>query len=298
MNKNNCPICSSLSDLSNHAHELYFVTSFFIGVKSNKIRAIGEWLRLSSMLQKVEISPWKHDRPRMFICEPAGAALDSEEKYYSLYATELTRFFYTMNALEETYRLVAENYKDNLNKKNKKRIRDNSIKSLILFEHMESQYIPKYMPHINDNLRISFEKYCHRYEKELINTLEYSSHHKCYGLNLVRNLRNHLAHGVIPININPDYNSTFEEWFELYHLLRKATRVTLLYIQAFLSKYGTIFDTEIYLDSIKYFDWCEEENNQTDNNHSDASHNLPDLDNILAELHLKGSLGFYKFINF
>ncbi|EPR0412676.1 hypothetical protein ACUZIR_003044 [Enterobacter asburiae] len=295
--KKECPICSSLSELSKHAHEVYYFSSFFIGSADIKIRAISEWIRLSSMLENVEISPWKHDRQSIFMCEPAVEALDSEGKHYSLYATELTRFFYTINALEETYRFVSQYYNERLNKRFKNDIRDESVKAIILFESMEKLHIPKHMPHINDNLRISFEKYCSTYNKNLNNSFKYETNHKCYGLNLVRNLRNHLAHGVIPININPNYNSTFEQWLDLYHLIRKATRVSLLYIQAFLSKYGSIFDTEIYLDSIGYYNWLEE--NYADSyTQGDQENESPDVTDIISQLHLDDCFGYYKFSNF
>lgn len=66
-----------------------------------------------------------------------------------------------------------------------------------------------------------------------------------YALQLVRNLRNHVAHGTFPLGPPADYGG-YEDSDELALVLRHACRVSALYIQIILRWFSTGFESYEY----------------------------------------------------
>lgn len=70
---------------------------------------------------------------------------------------------------------------------------------------------------------------------------------------MIRNLRNHISHGVFPIIDNPDYWGEGElSRNELVALLFHASRVTALYIQSLIYKFNKGFHSDLYFASISF----------------------------------------------
>nr|DAO68361.1 MAG TPA: hypothetical protein [Caudoviricetes sp.] len=298
MKDKNCSLCHSLTEIKSHLHELAVLTECFYGENRLNFLAMNQWLTLSSTLDNVEINPYLHDRSSLSImCRPHYEALDSDRKYFSAYTTELTRLFFVCNALEEVYRFVSTFFTDELNTSFKNPVRDNSMKSLILFDKIEEKHLPKHFEHYNQNLCTLFERYTSLYNKKVNNKLSYPKEHRCYALNIIRNIRNDIAHGVIPINLNPEYGFTGDNWKTLYFLIQRATRTILLYIQAFLSKYGNDFDMEEYYERVGYVYWLESKDIRNECTESVEVSEPADLSALLSELHLKSGFGYYRFID-
>lgn len=291
-----CDTCSSLTDISNHTHELALFTSCYFGEHQEKTYAISEWLKLSSMLEKVEISAWKHERFSMFTCEPTIVLLNSEGKYNSAYVTELTRFIFTCNALEETYKLMSIYYNKNLHPRNEIPNKP-SIKTIVLFDSIEDNILPKNFYHYLNTLEALVKEYIKNHNSEFKYLDLYQDGHKCRALDTIRLLRNHYAHGTIPINLTPDYGCSIQVWNNLFQIIKRATRMILICIQALLKKHTSKFNYELYLDYIGYDYWLErQELDMSEEEHILLmQQSYPIKEEILSELHLKDGFGFYKF---
>lgn len=297
MTSNQCKYCNKLRPLLDHIHEVSILSSSFKG-KSDVTHSISEWLKLSFTLKNVSIEPWDYSANLMFSCRPAYEALISDEKYISQYTTHLTRFFYITNALEETYRLVVENYHASMNNTQNKKINSNSVKALILLDHMSEEYLPKYFEHYCNSLSKLYDHYFNYFNprKDKIE-LNYPDTHKCSGMNVIRKIRNDIAHGIFPINMNPEFSDGFEIVGNLTRLLILATRMSAIYIQIFLLRYGKEFNLENYLDEINYTCWVEEKNAYSDGDTLNLKYydNIPTLDEIILNLQFENSFSFNKF---
>lgn len=291
--------CSLLTDISNHTHELALFTSCYRGEHQEKTNAISEWLKLASMLEKVEISAWKHEAFSMFTCEPTNAMLNSECKYNTAYATELTRFIFTCNSLEETYKLMAIYYNKNHHPRNETPQRS-SIKTIVLFSSIDDSLLPQHFYHYLNTLEELVRKHIehHTHLSGEFKYLDiYEDGHKCRALDTIRLLRNHCAHGTIPINLTPDYDCSIQVWNNLFQIIKRATRVILICIQALLNKHTSEFDYDFYLECIAYEYWLERQEFEMDEEEYFllTQQETPSKEQILNKLHLNGSFGFYKF---
>jgi len=107
--------------------------------------------------------------------------------------------------------------------------------------------LPTNMTHLVDNL----SRLAHVYERELSVKLEYSvkdSRDIAFGLDIVRCLRNHVAHGIFPILDNPDYSTAIRS--DVHHavlvLINQAIRVGALGIQFLLAVDNDGFHSDLY----------------------------------------------------
>ncbi|MHA6307742.1 hypothetical protein ACX3SV_11680 [Hafnia paralvei] len=291
-----CGKCSLLTDISNHTHELALFTSCYRGDHQEKTYAISEWLKLASMLENVEISAWKHEPFSMITCEPTAALLNSEGKYNSAYVTELTRFIFTCNALEETYKLMSLYYNKSFHPRNETPNKP-SVKTIVLFGSIEDSLLPKHFYHYLNTLEELVKTHIKNHNNEFKYLDLYEEGHKCRALDTIRLLRNHYAHGTIPINLTPDYDCSMQVWNNLFQIIKRATRMILICMQALLNKHRSEFNYAFYLECIAYEYWLERQEFDM----SEEEHMLliqqkpPTKEEILNELHLKGSFGFYKF---
>lgn len=297
MTSNQCKFCSKLRPLLDHIHEVSILSSFYKS-KSGITHSISEWLKLSFTLKDVSIEPWDYSANLMFSCRPAYEALISDEKYISQYTTHLTRFFYITNALEETYRLVVENYHPSMNNIQKNRINSNSVKALILLENMSEENTPKDFEHYCKSLSKLYDYYFNYFNprKDKI-AINHPETHKCSGLNVIRKIRNDIAHGIFPINMNPEFNHGFRVVGNLTRLLILATRMAAIYIQIFLLRYGKDFNLDGYLEAISYTCWIEGKSiyNEDENLNLKYYDKIPTLNEIILNLHFENSFSFNKF---
>lgn len=297
MTSNKCKYCSKLRPLTDHIHEVSILSHFYKN-KSDITHSISEWLKLSFTLKSVSIEPWDYSANLMFTCRPAFEALMSDEKHFSEYTTHLTRFFYITNALEETYRLIKDNYKDSMNSTGAKRINNNSIKALMLLENMSEETTPNHFEHYCKSLSKLYEYYFNYFKPRKENLeINYPETHKCNGLNIIRKIRNDIAHGIFPINMNPEFNHDFAVVSNQTRLLVLATRMSAIYIQMFLLMYGENFDLDSYLDEISYTCWLEKmsTNENIKNIELDYYQRVPTINEIILNLHFKNSFSFNKF---
>ncbi|MDR0806322.1 MAG: hypothetical protein LBN41_06210 [Enterobacteriaceae bacterium] len=256
MRAEKCDKCSLLADISNHTHELALFTSCYCGELEEKTYAISEWLKLASMLENVEVSAWKHELFSMFTCEPTAALLNSEGKYNTAYITELTRFIFTCNALEETYKLMSLYYSKSFHPRNETPNKP-SVKTIVLFSSIEDSLLPKHFYHYLNTLEDLVKTYIKNHNSEFKYLDFYEEGHKCRALDTIRLLRNHYAHGTIPINLTSDYDCSMQVWSNLFQIIKRATRIILICIQALLNKHTSKFNYEFYLECIAYEYWLE-----------------------------------------
>ncbi|PWV88025.1 hypothetical protein [Pantoea ananatis] len=293
-----CPVCKELSPLDDHLFELSITCDYFSHPDYKRFTNIGEWLKIAALLESVNISSEKYAGVDLIWCRPAAEAYEAERKYYSLYSTALTRFIYASNALEETYRFVSKFYKPTQKEIKSNREPSISKKGLVVFEDIQDNLLPESFHHHCENLNIKFEIYKKEYNPEISVIKEYPISHKCHGLHIVRNLRNFIAHGIIPINLIPDYEGSSEMWHTLHGLLMVATRVTALYIQSFLLKFSHKFSLDSYLSRMDYEYYLERLEGFLEEN---PKHNVisppKNAEEIMTRLHLNSAFGYLKIAN-
>ena len=236
-----CKICSTHRALDSHLFELSEFCRFlnnYATYEANqrsrivKTETIGSWLRLAAELEKVNIDSWKFDDGLgSMYCEPIADENDSNSKHYSNYTTDLTRFLYVSFALEETYRFFVSKYKhakvDYI-----KKLREPSLQAAVLLSKSKNLELPQDFKHICDNLKTAFYLFDKDFQLNLTGIKE--NEMNVFGLHLVRNIRNYVAHGVLPIAENPDYFHCSEPSTKVSRLLLLATRTAAVYIQLFL----------------------------------------------------------------
>lgn len=289
-----CMTCKKMSDLPDHLYELSIVCEHANIEDNINPSPISEWLKLAANLDSVVISTDKYAVDDYIYCDSAYEQHQEDNKYFSLFQTALTRFLYVSNALEEVYRSFSKHLPKEAKIKGKP-IRADSIKCMILLEKIDKKHLPEDFMHHSYNLTKKFEKYINFNKPEINNPKEYPSEHQCHALNIVRNMRNYLAHGVIPINTTPYLKAADDHWYNLYETLTVATRVAAFYIQSYLSKYVEHFFLDDYLNDIGYYSVTESQEELANPppfpEYLKAPRNLPEL---LCKLHLKDAFGFLK----
>lgn len=265
MNKpSECEICASLRSIPEHLYELgefcnYLHNESKAAAKENdtddpsisaKTITISKWLKMASRIDKVNVDAWKFSDLSGLYCESVAGIINSDSSYFTNYATTLTIFIFFCNALEETYRFVSEHYEQHMETNNipkNKRLKKSSMQACHLVDITDCSKIPKSFEHLTRNFNSIYDEYVKQYSPPpLSGTNNITNGEKSYCLHLIRNLRNHVAHGDFPLNENPDdfyQEGTFEL---LNHLLTYACRVGALYIQILIGNYNQGFLSHEY----------------------------------------------------
>lgn len=248
-----CKVCSTNRALDSHLFELSEFCRFLnnsvyyesnSSVRTVNTETIGSWLRLAAELELVNINSWKFDDGLgSTVCEPIAYLNDSDSKHFSGYTTDLTRFLYVSFALEEAYRFFVSKYEISSDPSLKAKFRDASQLAAILLEKSEEMELPTDFEHICNNLQSTLYIYDNNFESKL--TGFRNREKKSLGLHLVRNIRNYVAHGVLPIADNPEYSYLSENVGILNRLLRLATRTAAVYIQLFLYHTAHEFTSDV-----------------------------------------------------
>ncbi len=189
-----CSVCDTLRPLSDHLYEMALFCTYLENsttysdtdeTREVHTLVIGNWLRLASLLETVEINAWKYAGDDGLWCSTAADRYNIDSKLFTKYSTALTRFIYICYALEETYRFVSPNYIYLVTKsdqKQSKKIRSCSIQAAFLIDKLNSKEFPDHFEHIIDNLILYFDKY-YQYHKPAITGLNGATrNHPSYGL--------------------------------------------------------------------------------------------------------------------
>lgn len=257
---NECPICRNLRPLSDHLYELgefcIFLGNTVVYEEDDLKReihttVIGDWIKLASQLEKVEINTWKYaDDSASLYCSTVADQYDSDSKHFSNYSTYLTKFIFICNSLEEIYRFVSSKYDILVKQKNsglKSGWRKPNMKAAALIDTIAKQQMPENFEHLSDNFISIFAYYQKKYKPQLSGMRGVSKNKTSYALHLVRNLRNHVAHGVFPIVYNPEYYIGEDApILHLMGLLQHACRISAVYMQALLFKFNAGFQSYEY----------------------------------------------------
>lgn len=202
---------------------------------------IGKWLRLASQLEKVDLNTYRYQEAHIY-CEPVDEALGSDVQHFASIATPLTRFVFVCNALEEAYRFISPTYENMYElalstPERPEYQRSPSMQAAYLLDARRDTFpLPPDHEHLVDNLL----KIASQYAAASATTLDFGDKTQTdlsFGLNIVRNLRNHIAHGVFPILDNPEYSmgSATSEKRNLVNLLYQLSRIAGLGIQMILA---------------------------------------------------------------
>ena len=222
-----------------------------------KTQNISDWLKLAAELESVNINSWRFaDTESAASCEPIADEYDSDSKHYTDYSTAITRFIFVCNALEEIYRFVDLHYSPIKNHRSKE-LKEPSIRAAFLVENITKNELPIHFAHLIKKFTISFDFYKNKYKTHVSGVNGESSTKTSYGLHLVRNLRNYIAHGTFPLIDNPEYWGDASTKTKLINLLTQASRVACIYIQIFLFKYNHGFQSELYDYSVRISDESE-----------------------------------------
>ncbi|MHB1566111.1 MAG: hypothetical protein ACYCXG_05270 [Acidiferrobacter sp.] len=257
-----CPICSETRGLTEHLIEVGLAadylgnTSSYLsehGTATIRTETIGEWLRLAAQLEKVEINTWKFEcSDAGFYCGIAGDNIDAHAKHYTTHATALTRFMFVCNGLEEAYRFIDHLYGPLSVRKDVakgRRKRTSSLRAVALLDDLFERKGPSAAPQDFEHHCGNFIRFFDRYKAEHNATVDGvdsgTENRLTYGLQLVRNLRNHVAHGTFPLGPPADYGG-YEDGEELVLMLRHACRVSALYIQIILRWFSPGFESYEY----------------------------------------------------
>ncbi|UYG05538.1 hypothetical protein OCT51_09315 [Halomonas sp. LR3S48] len=250
-----CPICSLFRELPLHLHELAIFCELLNDEKivykqvkgkveecgTVKTTSIAKWLRLASQLESVEMNTFRYEEAHIY-CEPVADELSSNAKHDSSVATQITRFMFISNALEEAYRLSSHVYEEECSKLlssgNKlERQRSYSTQSAwLLDEVFASIDMPENYFHKVGGLIELSKHYKNIFKVGFDMNLD-ESKTASRGFSVVRNLRNHIAHAVFPIVENPEFTWGFDnpkvKKLVLILLLR-ASRLAAMNIQVIL----------------------------------------------------------------
>lgn len=264
-----CEKCQELRGIHLHLHELAMVSEYlqnehdvyvyepktktFSEKGTASTKAIAKWLRLASQLERVELNTFRYEVASLY-CEPVADLLDSNAKHYESIATPLTRFMYVSNALEECYRFASPLYKtayELLQKRSPKADyqRSYSVQAAYLLENAPTHIsLPRHYGHLVDNflkiIRSYVDQFHTRFDVELDDPKGLG-----YGLSLVRNIRNQIAHGAFPIIEDPEYTFDFDKPHikrNIINLLGQASRIAALNIQMLLVICSKGFESKEY----------------------------------------------------
>lgn len=250
-----CSICSNVRGLSEHLTEIGLAatylgnTSTFIsehGTATVRTETIGDWLRLASQLKTVTVDAWKFNGDDSSYCSTIADNIDAHSHHYSAHATALTRFMFVCNGLEEAYRFIDHLYTpfaDRIGIKEKQRKRMSSLRAIELIDRLFDTSGLNFQPQNFAHLCEVFNNLFIAYQKEHstpLSGINLGAEKKItYSLHLVRNLRNHVAHGTFPLGPPADYGG-YEDSEELIQLLNHACRIAALYVQIIFRGYSHI----------------------------------------------------------
>ena len=224
------------------------------GTAKIRTETIGDWLRLAAQLKTVEIDAWKFEPSAgdAFYCETVAENIDAHGKHYSAHATALTRFVFVCNGLEEAYRFIDHLYgalsiKKGVAKKDLKRTSSMRAVALLddLFEREGVSAGQRDFEHHCSNFIGLFNRYGDEHQTAAGGIDVGAEKLPTYALQLVRNLRNHVAHGTFPLGPPADYGG-HEDSKELVLMLRHACRVAALYTQIILRWFSRGFESYDY----------------------------------------------------
>lgn len=214
-----------------------------------RTQTIGDWLKLASRLEEVKVDAWRFESDAGY-CGPYTARVSSDSTHYTKYSTALTRFLLVSSALEEVYRFVDHRYVEMADKAKlapKFRPRTSSIRAAALVDQIPTGDLPPHLQHRADQFILLFKRYLKDHQLEM-SGMQYADESKPgYALHLVRNLRNHVAHGVFPLLPNPEYAwGTNFDTDALLLLLGQSCRLAGMYIQALVYQFNTGFKSGEY----------------------------------------------------
>jgi hypothetical protein len=254
-----CPTCIQNRPLESHLFELSELCKYlgnsveFTQHGSTRIvktSVIGDWLKLASHLKKVDMEWWRYrDEMSEMYCpsDVDDEALD--EEHFTEYSTALTRFMYVTNAMEEAYRFIDKEYHSLdsvINMPKNKRLREPSMRSAVVIDLIPKESLPESFFHIMRNLEITFGKYIKHFSLTVNGIDDVKKTNNSAGLHFIRNLRNHIAHGVFPIIDNPEYWGGEDKKRNLLNLLFHACRASAIYIQTILLSFNDGFQSQDY----------------------------------------------------
>ena len=257
-----CPICSETRGLAEHLIEVALAADYLgntstyeseHGVAKIKTEAIGDWLRLAAQLEKVEVNTWKFESSGAGLyCGTVADNIDAHAEHYTTHATALTRFMFVCNGLEEAYRFIDHLYgplsvRKGIAKGQLKRTSSLRAVGLLddLFEREGTSAAPRDFEHYCRNFIGLFDRYRAGHKASVCGIDVGAENRLTYALQLVRNLRNHVAHGTFPLGPPADYGG-YEDSEELVQMLRHACRVSALYMQVILRWFSTGFKSYEY----------------------------------------------------
>ncbi len=250
-----CPICGLFRELPLHLHELAIYCELLDDEKTvyklkkkkvedcgtAKTTSVAKWLRFASQLESVEMNTFRYEETHIY-CEPIADELTSNAKHDSSIATQISRFMFISNALEEAYKISSHLYEKEYSKlsssgsKIDRKDYHSAQSAWLLDEVFASLDMPQYYFHKVDGLLDLAEKYRERFkvsfEMDLSDTITASR-----GFSVVRILRNHIAHAVFPIVENPEFAWGFDSTEIkklILTLLLRASRVAAMNIQVIL----------------------------------------------------------------
>lgn len=255
-----CLICAAARGLSEHLTEVAFAAQYLgntstyeseHGTATIRTETIGDWLRLAAQLNTVEIDPWKFEPTAgdAVYCEPVAGSIRDHGQHYTTHATALTRFMFVCNGLEEAYRFVDHLYeplavRKTIAKKELKRTSSMRAVALLddLFEREGLAAAPRNFEHHCGNFISLFKRYSTEHNAAVSGIDDEAKTKPTLALQLVRNLRNHVAHGAFPLGPPADYGG-YEDSKELVLMLRHACRVASLYMQIILRWFTPGFES-------------------------------------------------------
>lgn len=262
-NKQTCSICSTtrglaeqLAEVALAARLLENVTLFENehGCVEIKTSTIGDWFRLASQLESVNIDAWKLE-PSVddaFYCDPAAEQINAHGKHYTDYATALTRFIFVCNGLEEAYRYIDHCYLSvatELHMVKKDYKKTPSLRAVRVLDDLINRRgvsaLPINFTHHCDNFVHLFDRYKIVHKAKVTGIGSGEEALPSYALQLLRNLRNHVAHGTFPLGSPAEYGG-YEDSEDLMLLLRHACRIAGLYVQIILRWFSPGFMSEDY----------------------------------------------------
>jgi hypothetical protein len=257
-----CPICSETRKLTEHLIEVGLAADYLgntsiynseYGIAKIKTKTIGDWLKLAAQLVEVKVNAWKFESSDAGLyCGTVADNIDAHSDHYTIYATTLTRFIFVCNGLEEAYRFIDHLYSElsirkSITKSQLKRTCSLRTVALLedLFEREGTSAVPRNFAHHCSNFIALFNRYKIEHKVAGGGIDAQAKNPLTYPLQLVRNLRNHVAHGTFPLGPPADYGG-YEDSKELVLMLRHACRVAALYIQIILRWFTTGFESYDY----------------------------------------------------
>ena len=257
-----CHICCATRGLSEHLIEVGLAASYLgnnstyvseHGTATIRTETIGDWLKLAAQLEKVEVNTWKFESSDAgFYCGTVADNIDAHSEHYTAHATALTRFVFVCNGLEEAYRFIDHLYgplsvRKGVAKKDLKRTSSLRAVALLddLFAREGAAALPRDFAHYCGNFVQLFDRYKAEHKAGVGGLDANAEKLPTYALQLVRNLRNHVAHGTFPLGPPADYGG-YEDSDELVLMLRHACRVSALYVQIILRWFSNGFRSDNY----------------------------------------------------